>query len=187
VKQIALFAMALLLAASSAIAPNVQHNFDADTNFEKFKTYKWVEIKDAQKVDELKDKQIKDALDTKFAKMGLTKTGADTADLYIGYQVGVLAEKQFAFYNIDWEYGPGWYQEGWYISFHSKTKGQISTIYAGQLAVDMYDSKTHHLVWRGVVTKGVDSAATPDKQKKRLNKSVAKFLNDYPPHTGLPI
>jgi hypothetical protein len=187
VKQIALSSMALLLAASSAIAQDVHYSFDADTNFKKFKTYKWVEIKGAQKVDELKDKEIKDALDAKFAKKGLTKTDADTADLYIGYQAGVLAKKQFASYNIDWEYGPGWYREGWYGDFYGKTKVQTSTIYAGQLAVDMYDSKNHYLVWRGVVSKALDPTATPDKQAKSLNKSVAKLLKQYPPHFELPI
>ena len=76
-----------------------------------------MEIKGAEKVDELKDKEIKDALDANLAKKGLTKTDAATADLYIGYQCGVLTEKQFASYS-DWEYGPGWYREGWHISFH---------------------------------------------------------------------
>jgi len=50
-------------------------------------------------------------MDTKLAKQGLTKTDADSADLYIGYQAGVVGEKQFASYNIDWGFGPGWYRE----------------------------------------------------------------------------
>jgi hypothetical protein len=160
------------------------HNWQ---NFEKFKTYKWVEIKGAEKVDELKDKEIKDALDANLAKKGLTKTDAATADLYIGYQCGVLTEKQFASYS-DWEYGPGWYREGWHISFHSAAKGDISTIYGRELAVDMYDPKNQYLVWRSVVRKTLDPTATPDKQKKILNKSVAKLLKQYPhSHHDIPI
>ena len=109
-KQVALFVMSLLLAASSAIAQDVRYNFAFDTHFKRFKTYKWVEVKEAQKVDDVKDTEIKAALEATLAKNHLTKTDADSADLYIGYQVGVVAEKQLAFYNADWRYGPGWYQ-----------------------------------------------------------------------------
>ena len=110
-KQVALFVMSLLLAASSAIAQDVRYNFAFDTHFKRFKTYKWVEVKEAQKVDDVKDTEIKAALEATLAKNHLTKTDADSADLYIGYQVGVVAEKQLAFYNADWRYGPGWYKK----------------------------------------------------------------------------
>jgi len=61
------------------------------------------------------------------------------------------------------------------------TTGQTSTIYVGQLAVDMYDSKNHDLAWRGVASKTIDPKAKPDKQEKNLAKAVAKLLKNYPP------
>ena len=63
------------------------------------------------------------------------------------------------------------------------TTGQTSTIYVGQLAVDMYDSANHDLVWRGVASKTLDPKAKPDKQQKNLNKAVAKLIKNYPPTT----
>ena len=180
-KKIGLSLTALsLLTVSSAIAQDVRYNF-ANTHFEKFKTYKWVEFKDAQKVDEQKNKQIKDALDVRLAKKKLTKTYADTADLYIGYQVGVAAEKQFTSYNSDWGYGPGWSLDGFYGGMYGKNMIPTSTIHAGQLAVDMYDSKNHCLVWRGVVSKALDPTASPEMQEKILHKVVNKLLTKYPP------
>ena len=61
------------------------------------------------------------------------------------------------------------------------TTGQTSTIYVGQLALDMNDSKNHDLVWRGVASKTIDPKAKPDKQQKNLTKTVAKLLKNYPP------
>jgi hypothetical protein len=61
------------------------------------------------------------------------------------------------------------------------TTGTTSTIYNGQLALDMNDAKKHDLVWRGVVSKTIDPKAKPDKQQKNLNKAVAKLLKNYPP------
>ena len=61
------------------------------------------------------------------------------------------------------------------------TTGQTSTIYVGQLAVDMYASSPHTLVWRGVASKTLDPKAKPEKQQKNLEKAVAKLLKNYPP------
>src|ERR1700758_3386445 len=133
----------LLLTAGSLVAQDVRYNFDRNTDFSKFKTYKWVPIKDAAKVSDLVDKQIKDAIDTQLATKGLTKVDGDDANLFVGYQPAVGEEKQFNSYSTGWGYGPGW-GGGWYGGMGStSTTGTTSTIYKGQLAVDMYDSSGH--------------------------------------------
>jgi|SRR6185369_7930532 hypothetical protein len=170
----------MLLLVGSALGQDVRYNFDKDTDFSKFKTYKWVDMKEAQKVDELIDKQIKAAIDTELAKKGLSKVDADSADLYIGYQTAIGTEKQFTSYNNDWGYGPGW-GGGWYGGGGGMTTGQTSTIYTGQLALDMYDSAHKDLVWRGTASKTLDPNAKPDKRQKNLGKAVAKLLKNYPP------
>jgi uncharacterized protein DUF4136 len=173
----------LLLAASAALGQDVRYNFDKNTDFSKFKTYKWVTLKDAAKVNDLVDKQIIAAVDAELATKGLTKIDADSADLYVGYQAAVGQEKQFTSYSSDWGYGGGWYRGGWYggMGGMSTTTGQTSTIYVGQLAVDMYDSANHDLVWRGVASKTINQKAKPEKQEKNLKKAVAKLLKNYPP------
>jgi hypothetical protein len=182
-RRIALLSIALFfLAVGTAVAQDVRYNFDKNTDFSNFKTYKWVPMKDAPKVDDLLDKQIKDAIDAELAKKGLTKTDADTADLYVGYQVGIGTEIQFTSYDTGWGYGPGWGRGGWYGGGGGgMTTGQTSTIYVGQLALDMNDSKNHDLVWRGTASKTIDPKAKPDKQQKNLAKAVAKLLKNYPP------
>ena len=85
----------MLLLTGMARAQDVRYNFDKGTDFSKFKTYKWVPIKDAQKVDDITDKQIKDAIDSVLVTKGLEKTTSDDADLYIGYQTAIGQEKQY--------------------------------------------------------------------------------------------
>jgi Domain of unknown function (DUF4136) len=171
----------VVLCASTLVAQDVRYNFDKSTDFSKYKTYKFVPIKDAAPVNDLVDKQIKDALDVQLGSKGLTKTDSDTADLYIGYQAAVGQEKQFTSYNSDWGYGPGWYRGGWYGGGSSMTTGQTSTIYVGQIAVDMYDTAQKDLVWRGTVSKTIDQKAKPDKQQKNLTKAMTKLFKNYPP------
>jgi Domain of unknown function (DUF4136) len=169
------------LVISCAFGQDVRYNFDKDTNFSRFKTYEWVILKDAPTANDLVTKQLKDAVDAELATKGLTKVDDDTANLFIGYQAGVGQEKQFTSFSSDWGYGGGWYRGGWYGPGGGTTTGSTSTIYVGQLVLDMYDSANRDLVWRGVASKTLDSKAKPDKQQKNLAKAVKKLLKNYPP------
>jgi hypothetical protein len=182
-KKLSLIWLALMFVISGGVrAQDVRYNFDKNSDFSKFKTYKWVALKDATPVDDLTDKQIKAALDAELAAKGLSKVEGDNADLFVGYQTAIGSEKQFTSYNTGWGYGPGW-GGGWYGGAGGMTTGQTSTIYKGQLALDMYDSANRDLVWRGVVSKTLDPKAKPDKRQKNLTKAVAKMMKNYPPKT----
>jgi len=171
-----------LMSGKTSMAQDVRYNFDNKADFSNFKTYKWVEIKGADHANQLVDKQIRDAIEAELAKKGLQKTDSDSADLYVAYQTAVGTEKQFMSYNTGWGYGPGW-GGGWYGRGMSSTMttGSTSTIYVGQLAIDMYESAKKDLVWRGTASKTLDPKAKPDKQQKNLTKAVAKLLKNYPP------
>lgn len=174
--------LALLLAsASTAGAQDVRYNFDKDANFGSFKTYKWVTLKGANPLSDLVDKQVKASVDAELAKKGLTKSDSDTADLFIGYQAAVDTEKEYTSFDTGWGYGPGW-GGGWYgYGGGGMTTGSTSTIYVGSIAIDMYASAKKSLVWRGNASKTLDAKAKPEKQKKNLDKAMAKLLKNYPP------
>ena len=179
-RLLSLSALVLLAGTGTAFAQDVRYNFDQQANFANFKTYKWVVIKGATQLSELVDRQIKAAVDAELATKGLTKSDSDTADLFIGYQAGIGQEKEYTSFDTGWGYGPG-YRGGWYGGGGGMTTGQTSTIYIGQLALDMYATSPKALVWRGAASKTLDPKAKPDKQEKNLQKAVAKLLKNYPP------
>ena len=183
-KKVAFLVLAVLFAGViGAYAQDVRYNFDKNADFTKYKTYKWVDIKGADQPNQLVQKQITDAIDAELAKKGLTKTTADNADLYIAYQTAIGTEKQFTSYNTGWGAGPGW-GGGWYGyggMSTSTTYASTSTIYVGQLDLDMYEAAKKELVWRGTASKTIDPKAKPDKQQKNLAKAVEKLLKNYPP------
>jgi Domain of unknown function (DUF4136) len=164
----------LILGVSAVAAQDVNFNFDQDTDFSRFKTYKWVSIKNAQQVDDITARQITASIDAELAKKGLSKTDADNADLYIAYQTAIGSEKQWNAYNTGWGYGPRWGGGG-------MATATSETIYTGQLVLDMYDSSNKRLVWRGTVAKSIDTGAKPDKRQKNIQKAVEKLLKNYPP------
>ena len=180
-KVVSLVFVLLFTTLTGIRAQDVRYNFDNTADFSKYKTYKWVAIKGADHPNEMVQKQITDALDAELANKGLTKTDADSADLYIGYQTAIGSEKEFTSYSTGWGYGPGW-GGGWYGGMGSTmTTGSTSTIYTGQLVLDIYDPTKKALVWRGTASKTLDPKAKPDKQQKNLAKAVAKLLKNYPP------
>src|ERR1700758_4129782 len=182
-KKVIFLAIALfVVSVAGTLAQDVRYDYDKDKDFSKYKTYKWVTIKDADQPDELTGKRIVAAVDAELATKGLTKTEGETADIYLAYQTAIGTEKQFTSYNTGWGYGPGW-GGGWYGGgmSSSTTTGSTSTIYVGQLGLDMYDSAKKELVWRGTASKTIDPKAKPEKQQKNIAKAVAKLLKDYPP------
>src|SRR6266850_797577 len=83
----------LLLSVSAVLGQDVRYDFDKEKDFSKYKTYKWVAIKGADRPDDLMSKRITATIDAELATKGMTKTEADTADLYIGYQTAIGQEK----------------------------------------------------------------------------------------------
>jgi hypothetical protein len=162
--------VAMLAAGTLAAAQDVTYNAMPGTDFAKYKTYKWVEIKGSTYPDQIVDQQIKQALDAQVAAKGFTKTDADTADMYVGYQASVNQERQWN------AYGGG-------IGFRGMGSATSSTLSIGTLGFDVYDAKAKQLVWRGAATKTLDAKASPDKRQKNLDKAVEKLLKNFPPES----
>jgi len=168
--------------AATGFAQDIRYNFDKGAPFEKYHTYKWVEIKDSGQLDQLTKQQLTAALEAGLAKKGLVKATGDQADLWIAWQATIGQEKQFSSYSTDFGYGPGW-GRGWYGGGmgSSMTTGQTSTIHIGELGLDMYDPTLKQLVWRGAATKTLDPKAKPEKRQKNMAKAIDKLLKKYPP------
>ena len=169
------------LIAVCSFAQDVRYNYAPGQDFSLYKTFKWVQIKGAEQLNALADQQLKSAVEAEMARKGLVKATGDSADLFLGYQVSLSQEKQFNTLDSGWGYGAGW-RGGWYGGggggFSSTT---TETIQIGQVDLDMYDSAQQKLVWRGTVSRALDTKAKPEKRQKNLTKAIAKLLKNFPP------
>lgn len=174
-KYLLLAAAFVTLAVGQAAAQAANVTFDKSTDFSRYKTYKWVTIKDAQQFDELTSGQLIGTFDTALARKGLTKSQSENPDLLIGYQVALGNQKHLNDYNLGGAYGSA--------AGATTGSGSVTTtaVHTGELVLDMYDAATKQLVWRGVVAKAIAADAKPDKKQKQLDKTVEKLLKDFPP------
>ena len=181
-KRVVGFVSAFVLMAGFAFAQDVSYNFDQKADFSKYKTYKWVQVKGGEQVNELMAQQITGAFDKQLALKGLSKATGDTADLFVAYQVAVNQEKQMTTFDSGYGMGPGWggrYYGGAYGGGMSTST--TSTIHVGSVVLDMYDAAQKQLVWRGIASKQIDEKAKPEKRQKNLDKAFQKLLKNYPP------
>jgi hypothetical protein len=164
-----------LLVAGTVAAQDVTYNALPDTDFSKFKTYRWVQIEGTTAPDAIADKQIRNAIDAQLTAKGLTNTGSEKADLAVAYQVAIGQERQWNTYNMGggWGYGPRW--------GGGMGTATSSTINIGTLGIDLYETATKQLVWRGAVSKTLDETAKPEKRQKNLDKALTKLFKNYPP------
>src|SRR5436190_23578139 len=109
ISNIALLATVLVLSCVCASAQDIKYNFLGGTDFTKYKTYKWVQVPNAQYPNQILDDQIKRAIEGQLSLKGLTKT-EDNPDLYVTYQVAVNQEKQWNSYSTG---GDHWGWGGW--------------------------------------------------------------------------
>lgn len=176
-KRIALLLPLVLgFVAGPAAAQDVSYNFDQDTDFSQFKSYKWVDIKSVQQVDYLTMRQIASVIDAELAKKGLLKTDSDHADLYIGYQTALSRQTAWMAYRDGWGYGPGW--GGGFAAMSE------ASIHAGELDLDMYAATEKKLVWRGAVSNAVDLNLNLEGSEKNIQRFAEKLLRNYPPDAG---
>jgi len=174
-KYFLLVYLLLALGVGRVAAQKPNFGFDRDADFSKYKTYRWVSIESAQYLDELTAGQLIGTLNVALAKKGLTKSPAEKPDLYIGYQMASGTLKQLNHLDIGTEYHPP------AEASSEAPEDAPPSVHSGPLAVYMFDSSNHRLVWWGVLPDAINANADPEKKQKHMDKAIEKLLRDYPP------
>src|SRR5262245_28869672 len=161
------------------IAQKTTYDFDKGANFATYKTYAQ---KDGTKVGQpLIDDLIVAAIDAQMAAKGFTKSESNP-DVVVIYHVAFDKQKDISTFSSGYGGGYGPYGYGWGGGWGGGTSTtQVRDILIGTLVVDMADTKTKQMVWRGMGTKEVDTNAKPDKRDKSISKAVEKIFKNYPP------
>jgi len=163
----------LLFATGALPAQDIRMDYAHGTDFSHYKTYSWVQVNTSASIW---DARVKSAVNSTLAAKGLKEISS-------GGDLAIVAnrtsqEKQ----TLDTLYdglGGGW---GW-RRFGGGGFGEATTTTdtyrVGTLVVDLFDSSSKALLWRGS-SSGVLSSNS-DKNLKNLDKAVQKMFEHYPP------
>jgi hypothetical protein len=164
--HLSLLCMTVLFAATAAFPREISTDFDHHADFGRFKTYSWSKV---DTPNSLWDERLKEAIDQQLSAKGWTQvpTGGDVSVV----AVGTTRERETlqTFYT-----GMGWHWRGF-----GDAITEVQPYKVGTLVVDMFDTSTQKLIWRGTASDVL--ASKPDKNIKELEKDVHKMFEHFPP------
>jgi len=164
----AVIVLGLFATAALAVTANVDYAHDFD--FEKVKTFQYVETADSNMSDSLMDRRIKDGIIEHLTTGGLKQVDSEP-DIFVTYHV--TTEESVVFTTTG--YGYGGYGMGWrgYGMGMGGATTTSSTFTEGTLIIDAYGPDDKTMVWRGTGT--VTLKAKPEKQAKQIDKILTKM------------
>ena len=174
-----LFLFVCVVMLSGASIAQIKADYDKDTNFESYQTYKIIGWeKDSDKVLTPFDKErILNSIDAELSDRGLAKVDSN-ADIEITLFIVVeqkTSKTAYTTFNGGYGYRGRW---GWGYG----GMGSASTSYSeedyleGTFVLDMYNSG--NLVWQGVITDEVKD--NPEKREKTIPKKMKKLMKKFP-------
>jgi Domain of unknown function (DUF4136) len=168
----AVMAMMFLFAGRSS-AQQVKIDYDRGADFSHYKTYSWehVKTKDALDVD-----RIKSSVNAALAAKGWTQVDSGGDVSIVAIEMTQNQQTLNTFYD---GFGGGW---GW-RRFGGGGFGEATTTTetykVGTLIVDLFDTQTKKLLWRGTSSDTLSNNS--DKNIKNLDKGVEKLFKQFPP------
>lgn len=172
-RLVSFVALALAALAVSACGPMRVNAFVArNTNFSEFRTYAWAPAHQLATGDPRLDNneffqaRVKAAVEKGLEARGLEKMPDGPADIVLHYHTSVTQEVDAN--GVDERYG---YCEGC----------RPSVFDAGTLTLDMVDTRTNRLVWRGWAERSFDGIVD-DQQwlERQVDEAVDRILRKYP-------
>jgi hypothetical protein len=163
---------ALLLAAGS-FAQDVKTDYDRAADFNQYKTYSWenVHTQNPLWVD-----RIKAAVNSVLAAKGWTQVSSGGSVSVMAMEMTSSHQTLSTYYD---SFGGGWGWRGGFGEGFGDSTTTEQTYRVGTLVVDLLDSKTKKLIWRGSASDTLSNKA--DKNIKNLDKGVDKMFDHFPP------
>ena len=166
--RVGLAFLVLFLTSALLFSNKVRFDYDHSADFSQYETYSWLIEPNTPKNPFLKQR-IVDWINMQMAAKGLHRVDAN-GELALAVHVAAQDKQSVStFYD---GYG-GWY---WGMG------GVTTTVYEyteGTLIADMFDGKSHKIVWRGTVTREVSDK--PEKLSKQTKSAIEKLFKKFPP------
>jgi hypothetical protein len=175
-----LLAVALAAILTSCAVTDV----DRSANLGALRSFSWgksdVKVENPVYKGDLIDKNIKSTIEQEFAKRGIVKKNSNP-DFLVSYHTYTEKKEQTSgsyyghpFYG-PYGFSPFMYRWAWRFPY-SHRMPQTYTYTEGTLIIDIVDTKTDEVVWRGSVAGRVDAA----KLQKQIDKGVKAIMKKYP-------
>lgn len=173
-----------LLTACSSLT--VRTDYETTYDFSALNTYAWLEDKapsnDIRINNSLIINRVVNAVNNSLQSKGYELVDEDKADFHVNWFGGIENKIRQDTINIyyghrgydsdDWGYRGSWPGYARTYSYEYKE---------GTLIIDIADSKSKQLVWRGTGQEYLEDKDTPEEITEGINQIVTEILSSFPP------
>jgi hypothetical protein len=145
-------------------------DYDHSVDFPRYKTYSWLKV---QAPDTIWEDRIRSAVDSELVAKGWTLAPAGDASVAAFESLRSQPMIQ-TFYD---GFGGGWGWRGFGDTGMATTT--VQKIPVGTLVVDIFDTGSKKLIWRGKASETMSDK--PDKDEKKIEKAVSEMFKHFPP------
>ncbi|MEJ2474067.1 MAG: DUF4136 domain-containing protein [Desulfobacterales bacterium] len=177
------FYLLILFILGGCAGVRVSQDYEPGTDFAAYKTFDWKSADQPQTGDiridnPLLDGRIRKAVELALVSKGFRKTERASADFLLEYSLAVQAKIDSAPVSIGTGFGIG---GGGSFGGIGVGTPVVDSYEEGLLIINIYDTKTGQLIWRGSGTRRLGWQSEPAKNTEDVNTLVDKILAQYPP------
>jgi hypothetical protein len=171
-----------LLCSCAATKPNV--DYDTEANFSSYKTYALSEVSDEKtaksRIDSpLVHQRVRESIESQLDAKGLKKVDRAQADILIAYHLSTAAVGHTGA-TMSLGVGRSTGRSSLGVSVGVPLGQRV--VEEGTLVIDIIDSKTNTMVWRGVASRRLSQGQVSAEQAKTtIDGTVEEILMNYPP------
>jgi hypothetical protein len=170
---LALVTLATVFFAIPAFPQKVVTDYDHSADFTRYHTYSWGHIHAS---DPLFEQRMREAIDHALQSKGWQEVPDGGDATVTAISVRRNKHEYTTFYD---GFGPRWGWHGWGTGMATTT---VEDVPMGTLIVDLYDTNSERLVWRGEAR--MDLSDNPEKDTGKLQKAAEKMFNKFPPKSA---
>ncbi len=189
-KKLTLIVALAVLALIAGSCSSTRYIVDSDTrhDFGGYSTYAWFQLasppdkaKPPTEANTILTRRIRWAIDGALAGKGLNTGEVGDADFLVTYSM--VLQSKMVMYHTGWSmpmggWGWGGWRGGGWGGGWSGGRSSTDTYTEGTIVVDVLDTKTRTLVWRGIAE---NAFTKPNPDDEKVAKIIGKVMQDFPP------
>ena len=174
----------LLMVVHGCSNVTVSQDYPPTADYSALKTYAW-QSENQEKTGDLRldnpllDVRIRRAIDTSLLEKGYRRVSDVQPDFFIAYHQEIYSRITVDQPRSGFGFGMGSFGYGGGIGF--STGSNTGSHDDNMLVIDVIDSGSGGIIWRGTGTRSFVQHADPEKITKQVNKTVNKILMQFPP------
>ena len=156
----------MLLALGCAHSVAVNHDYDTSASFAHLRRYRWMS-EPGPLLTGFTDARMRNAVDEQLQAKGFRPTGMP--DFLVRYHVASrdrVDVRQYGYGRI------------------GRSQVTVSEHTEGTLILDVIDSRSMRLIWRGTASGRLDGGSSTREREEQLRAGVAEMLKSFPPERG---